>query len=375
MLCQGTLFDANRNPRFKFVQRTVALPDGLRFMYVVTPLAKRRIQEFGAVLHVPAGEARGQRVGFWPGFLNQPFPAEQSTPGTLRELRARSCTLYASGLPLATMAMPRAANWRVIDDRVWRVNAFRIVCWDPQLSLALGRGEVATFAFDLMLGEAASHRLTLGLAHGCVDKYGRLALHEGDRHGLGRKVLEGGMAVANAGARWLHDVTEPFHRTGMPEADGRLLAASGSALIDGSPVVYTVHHAKVGRPVTIEYQASCATEGALPSQLSVKFAVPAGFLASEPSVAAADGRAQESVLRLAYKQGYALALTAENPWAVKELMLDGKITDGADAEERFDNRVRCYLLTTRARQVDGSTGHATIGMSMLPLPPAKETTP
>jgi len=157
MRTEGTLFDSNRVPHFKFVQRARLIPGGLRLEYEVTPLEARKVKGFGIVVQCPVAETLPARFDFWPGFVGLALPEKQKQ-AVLINTRSRAAVLHLAGGPRAAVVGDRELAWSVYDDRTWHLNVFRLVGWDAKATATLSQGRSATFICDLLLSRFTSSR-------------------------------------------------------------------------------------------------------------------------------------------------------------------------------------------------------------------------
>lgn len=324
LVTRGTLFDLNRNERFAFVQQVEPRPRGLRFSYDVTPLAQRELANFGLVLHFPIAETANRWVTFWPGFHGALMPAEFQAEA-LESCRARAATIWTSDRPRLAVVGDDDMDWTVHDDRRWGLNTFRLIGSHGAVTESLGRGDSASFSFEVLLGGAVSSRLPLGPG-GCEsDRYGRFAIFLG-----GTKIAEGGLAWEGEPVRWLYETAAPADAR-PSEMSWEVAALSNAADGQGTSVTYSMGlRAESDAEVAVTYTVLEPAREQLRGSVKLLLAVPASEVVSAPATETSDdavarraqGAAQRGGLRhttqVAYRSGATLQLMADQPWAITE---------------------------------------------------------
>lgn len=232
LLVRGTLSDFNRNARFTFVEGVEVVPGGLRLSYRVTPSAKRDIGAFGVALHFPVAETVGAKAVFSPGFGSAPMP-EVLGQASLYTGPARVATVLVSDEPRVMVAASGTVGWTLLDYRTWGVNAYWLIGADYGAAQALGRGETASFSFNVWLGRAAGREVALGTARCKVNPYAGLSVDA-----LDGRIVEGGLAFDGENLTWLHSTA--IAEAPGAAADALATAQRASPVPSGVPIRYDV---------------------------------------------------------------------------------------------------------------------------------------
>ena len=317
LLSHGTLFGFDGTERFRFTQKTSVMSGGVRLAYSITPLAERKLGEFGLVLHFPVLQTKGADAEFWPGFGELILPESRKSARLYRGNARAAHVFLADSFGVQAVA-GKPLLWTLLDDRAWQLNTYRFIGSDRQLTTALSKGEKADFTFDLLLGDRACKDLPLGKGRLTIDPYGRIAIHAS-----GKKLAEGGLKLkARRPGRWLYETAQPA--AAMP--DGMI---SGTAGGPGTDWGYDVQGTVENGLALLALRAHKAGGEARQDDTQFALAVPSSEVEAPPTTAApgaetapdAPGSSRkpgQHRITVAFKDGLVLELEAEVPWEVRK---------------------------------------------------------
>ena len=312
LVFNGTLHDIDRNHRFTFRQQTELVPHGLRLSYEVTPLQKRKLQEFGLVLHLPVIGSRGARAEFWPGFQSVILP-DKHRRGVLLRNTAQGATVHLPGGRSAALALHQPVNWRSLDDRHWELNTYRLLALDPAAARSLSKGEKVTFSFDLLLGQGAGQTVAVDNSEVHLDPYGRLALRGAEND----KRIEGGLWKG----RWLFGESVPFAVGEEKEHEGKVEGRWRRGTTVGR---YSAQLETEGELCRVIYRLVREEGDWPPENVRLAFSVPHGQVASleveeagEPTETS-ESAPERSHAKLVLKTGETWTLSSPADWTVAQ---------------------------------------------------------
>ena len=340
----GTLFDFNGKKRFTFLQRVCPIPDGLRFAYEVTPLEKRKPEVFGFTLHFPVARASSGSIAFWPGFGTEALPASYGK-AVLCTGNARGAEVHVADRAQITVVAERRISWRLLDERKWQLNTFRLEAWDEGFTAPLSRGETISFSFDLVLNGTTPATLPFGPALCDLDEHGRLAVWAAHD-----KVLEGGLYHDACPSGWFFESAQ-MTVSAITSSEKEVLQSAGRILVAGTATDYEVRAAVDSKSLTLIFRALPAGGAVFTTVPKVRFAFPCKTLVawskrdSIPGESGSDQKALQQMVGFVLQNGIQVQLFAKSAWTFSKERLG--------AEE-------CYLLTIPTSGVGDDSAEARV---------------